>query len=153
MPESTKVTYDGYYNCSPECWAIYSEVLRSYGGDATASAAVRQRLVDSYAVQHAGGSHPEKSVAVHLVGLHAALDRGMPAPDVPPFLQRLAASVKEWPRFRTPTFPAPVTIFDVAMAESEEDYVVRVTTWSEAVWNSWVEYHGAVASFLKRNGF
>jgi hypothetical protein len=153
MPESTKVTYDGNYNCSPECWVIYTEVLRSYAGEGTASAAMRQILVDTYAVQHAGGRHPEKSVAVHLAGLHAVFDRRMSVSDIPPFLQRIAAGVKEWPRFRPPILPAPMTIFDIAMAESEEDYVVRVTTWSEAVWNSWADYHRAVASFLERNGF
>jgi len=153
MPVSTKVSYDGFYHCSPECWVIYSEVLRTDFRAATEPEMVRQKLIDAYAVQHAGGKHPDKSVAVHLVGLHAAYELRMPATDVPSYLQRLMASVKDWPHFRQPMFPAPMTIFDVALAESAEEHVVRVETWAEAVWHSWLDYHKAVASFVQKHAF
>ncbi len=151
MPESNKVSYDGFYNCSPECWVIYSEVLRTDFGANTGPQAVRQKLVDAYAVQHAGPNHPDKSIAVHLAGLHAAYDLGVPPEEVPAFLQRLIASVEDWPHFRRPMFPAPMTIFDVALAESADDHAVRVETWAEAVWHSWIDYHQSVATFVARH--
>ncbi len=65
MPKSARHTAHGYYNGSPsvgastrKCWRrILQRVL--FGR-------VHQLTVDTYAVQHAGGLHPDKSVTVHL---------------------------------------------------------------------------------------
>ena len=27
MPRDARATYSGYYNCSAECWSVYTEVL------------------------------------------------------------------------------------------------------------------------------
>ncbi len=29
MPVSDSASYEGYYNTSPECWSVYTEVLGS----------------------------------------------------------------------------------------------------------------------------
>src|SRR5690349_22210400 len=91
--------YRGYYNASAECWAEYTRVLGVEYQDAVLFGQVHQLTVDTYAVQHAGGPHPDKSVCVHLVGLHLVLERDFKPFDVPPRLQQLAASTTTWPHF------------------------------------------------------
>ena len=85
-----EATYDGYYCTSAECWAVYTEVLGAEFGDAVLFGQVHQLTVDSYAVQHPGGAHPDKSIGVHLTGLHLVLDRGLAPTLVPRFHQHLA---------------------------------------------------------------
>ena len=45
---------------------------------------IHQLTVDAYAVQHAGGRHPDKSVCVHLVGLYLENELGIKSTDVAP---------------------------------------------------------------------
>ncbi len=145
MPARDGLTAQCYYNASPECWSVYTEVLAAEYGNAVLFGQVHQLTVDTYAVQHAGGGHPDKSVAVHLVGLHLVLDRGIASPYVPPHLQRLAARVKEWPHFDAPPMPA-INVSDVALAGSPMEHAARVQEWAGAVWRAWGPHHAAVAA-------
>jgi hypothetical protein len=65
-----RATYDGYFNCSPECWSIFTEVIGREFSNAVLFGQVHHLTVEAYAVQHAGGSHPDKSVDIHLAGLY-----------------------------------------------------------------------------------
>jgi len=150
MPKSEKVTYDGYFNCSPECWVIFEEVLAGASGD-PAYQPVRQLLIDAYAAQHAGGNHPDRSVVVHLAGLHAAFDLEMPPQQVVSMLKRLATTVTSWPRLRPPEFPAPLTILEVAVTEGSGG-VEQISSWASAVWNSWAEQHPVISRLVRENG-
>ena len=94
MPRDASAHFDGYYNCSAECWRVYTEVLEKEYSNPALFGQVHQMTVDSYAVQHAGGPHPDKSVDVHLVGLHLVLNDGVRSPEVPARLQRLASHIK-----------------------------------------------------------
>lgn len=138
--------YDGYYHASRECWAVYTEVLAREYEDALLFGRVHQLTVDAYAVQHAGGPHPDKSVAVHLVGLHLALDRGLALGAIPPRLQQLVARVATWPHFAPPAERAALTIQGVALANDAESHAACVRAWSEAVWRSWSAHHAAITT-------
>jgi len=151
MPLSDKVTYDGYFNSSPECWVVFEEVL-AVASSNTAYAPVYQLIIDAYAAQHAGGKHPDRSVLVHLAGLYAAFDLQVPFNEVPPLLQRLAAQNTKWPHLRPPEFPSPLTVLEVALAEGSADFLTRAGTWANSVWNSWAEEHGRVARFVNNAG-
>ena len=151
MPLSDKVAYDGYFYCSPECWVIFEEILAGASGDPDYYP-VRQLMVDAYAVQHAGGKHPNQSVILHLAGLYAAVDLQMPPDDVLPMLKRLNARVTRWPRLARPALPAPLTVLEIAVAEGAEEGVNRTTTWASAVWNSWSEHHEFVARLVREYG-
>jgi len=70
MPDSDTAIYYGYFNASPECWMVFTEVLEAEFSNAVLFGQVHRLTVDAYAVQHAGGPHPDKSIAVHLSGLH-----------------------------------------------------------------------------------
>ena len=151
MPASGETTYDGYYNTSPECWSVYTEVLGSEFNNALLFGQVHQLTVDSYAVQHAGGAHPDKSIAIHLSGLHLVLDRGVASPAVPPFLQRLAGAVREWPHFTPPTDMGSVTVCDIALSDSVKDHIEGVRRWAGFMWKAWHEHHAAVKDLVTRH--
>ena len=96
---------------------LCTQVLGAEFGNALLYGQVHQLTVNTYAVQHAGGRHPDKSVAIHLCGLHLVLDRGFRPPRVPPLHKRLADTVKTWPHFTPPADPGPspvATRFTVA---------------------------------------
>ncbi len=141
-------SYDGYYNTAAECWAAFTGVVGVEFGNAVLFGQVHQLTVDAYAVQHAGARHPDKSIAVHLSGLHLVLDRGLPPPRVPRLLQTLAARVRRWPHYPPPADRGPLTVLHVAGAPSPETHVERAREWAAAVWQSWSPHHPAVAAFV-----
>ena len=146
MPaRAMSTTSRGYYNTSDECWDLYTEVLGAEYGNAVLFGQVHQLTVDAYAVQHAGGPHPDKSLAIHLYGLYLAFEKGIRSPYVPPLLQRLATDIKVWPHYEPPTETVSLTVFDVAFCDSTEDHIRVVRDWAEAVWKTWSAYHREVA--------
>lgn len=148
MPKSGLPTAHGYYNASSECWSVYTEVLESEFSNAVLFGQVHQLTVDTYAVQHAGGPHPDKSVDIHLAGLLLVLDRGVRPTAVPPNLQRLASTVKAWPHFTPPENLSSFTVFDVALSGTLEEHVHAVREWSASVWKAWSHHHSTISAFL-----
>lgn len=148
MPERKSASYDGYYNTSPECWIVYTEVLEAEYSNAFLFGRIHQLTVDSYAMQHAGGKHPDKSVVVHLCGLHLVLERGLQPTSVPSLLQKLATRTRDWPHFEPPAEKLSLTVCDIALTGNVEDHIKLVREWSSAVWEMWGQHHSAVSAFL-----
>jgi hypothetical protein len=151
IPISERAAYDGYYNTSPDCWSVYTEVLGAEYSDAVLFGQVHQLTVDTYAVQHPGGPHPDKSIAIHLAGLHLVLDRDFPPPNVPRLLQRLAGSVQAWPHFPPPADLGSLTVLDVALADSAQGHLDTVRRWAGSVWGAWSQYHAQVADLVRQH--
>jgi len=151
MPQRQSPTSANYYNTSDECWDLYAEVLGTEYSNAVLFGQVHQLTVDAYAVQHAGGPHPDKSLNIHLSGLYLALEKGIRSPYIPPLLQQLAEAIEVWPHYEPPTNRASRTIFDVAFCDSTEDHIRIVREWAQAVWQSWSEYHADVARLASSN--
>jgi hypothetical protein len=152
MPaRQTTTTSRGYYNVSDECWDLYTEVLGTEYSNAYLAGQVHQITVDTYAVQHAGEPHPDKSLNIHLCGLYLALEKGIRSPYIPPLLQRLATEIEVWPHYEPPTKPAALTVFDVAFCDSTEDHIRVVKDWAQAVWESWSEHHTEVATLVSHS--
>ena len=99
-------------------------------------------------LQHAGGPHPDKSIAIHLSGLHLALDKSVPPPEVAPLLKRLADANSAWPHFPPPDATGLLTIFDIAMAESATDHCRIVREWAESIWRVWRDAHPAIEDLI-----
>lgn len=150
MPLRETATTHRYIHASPECWDLYTEVLATEYGNGILFGQVHRLTVDAYAVQHPGGKHPDKSIDIHLVGLHLVLCRGLRPPSVPPLLQRLAGAVETWPHFSPPADLGSITVFDVAMADSMEEHAGKVQEWARSVWQAWSTHHAAVAEFAAR---
>lgn len=130
-----------YFNASAECWGVFGEVLADDYGDPLRFAAAHQLSVDSYAAQHAGGAHPDKSVAIHLVGLHLVLEAGLRPTAVPPLLQTLATVTERWPALEPPPPRWMLTVEDVALADEP---VAVVRAWAGEVWQKWADAHGVI---------
>lgn len=148
MPVDKATAYDGYYHCSPECWSVYSEVLGTQYSNAIIFGQIHQMTVDAYALQHAGGSHKNKSIAIHLSGLHAVNNLGIPQTQIPHLLQRLANHIKHWPYYEPPQSTGPMTAFDIALADTPEKHILRVKKWADFVWNAWSDHYTKVALFV-----
>ncbi|MDJ0752237.1 MAG: DUF5946 family protein [Ardenticatenaceae bacterium] len=148
MPADPQLAYDGYYNCTAECWSVYAEVLAFEYGNIVAFSQAHQLTVDTYAVQHAGGRHKAKSVAVHLAGLYAAYELEMPRPQIPKLLQTFANHYTNFPDLTPPPDTGSLTILDVALAEDQLDHVTQVKRWSQQVWHAWGDHHAAVAALV-----
>jgi len=148
MPVSENAFYDGYFNTSPECWTVFAEVVGAEFSSPPLYGRAHQLTVDTYAVQHAGGSHPDKSVAVHLFGLYLALERGFSLISIPGLLQRLAGIVQFWPHFPPPGRLEGLTVLNVALSGSWEDHIETVQKWAALVWESWSPYHPEIASLV-----
>ena len=129
---------------------MYTEVLGSEFSNAVLFGQVHQLTVDTYAVQHAGGRHPDKSIGIHLTGLYLILDRGVRPPNVPKLHQRLAGAVKRWPHFTPPADTESVTVFDVALSGSTEEHIKNAREWALVVWKAWSVHHSEVAGLVDR---
>ena len=148
MPKRDSARYDGGFHASPECWEVFTEVLGKEFNDAVLFGQVHQLTVDAYAAQHAGSRHRDKSVVIHLCGLHLVLDRGQRPTSVPPLFQRLASNIKTWPHLSPPADLSAMTVFDVALAESAQDHVRVVREWATFVWRGWSPHHEAIRNFV-----
>ena len=147
MPRSG-AAYDRKFHASAECWSLFEEVIAKEFQNAVLFAQAHQLTVDAYAAQHAGGRHPDKSVCIHLTGLHLALERGLAPLERPRRMQALAARTT-WPHFEPPTERASLTICDVALADGPEEHAARVREWAAQVWKIWRPHHGAVRELAK----
>ena len=139
MPLSPRA-YDRKFHASAECWSVFEEVLAAEFQDAVLFGQVHQLTVDTYAVQHAGGNHPDKSVCIHLVGLYLVLERSVAPVDVPRRLQRLAVRTS-WPHLEPPEERGRLTVCDVALADSPQTKALRVRGWAAEVWKAWSAHH------------
>ena len=154
MPENKRLGYDGYYNCSKECWAVYSEVLGYQFSNAIVFSQVHQLTVDAYAIQHAGGSHPDKSIAIHLCGLHAAYNLRISQIEIPKLLQKVSKRVQQsdtlkWPHLEAKQYSLATSIFDIAVADTAQGHVDRAKEWAELNWLKWSEFHDSIAQFVE----
>ena len=138
--------YDGYFNTSPGCWRVFGDVLAAEFQDGVLYGRIHQLSVDAYAAQHAGGPHPDKSVCVHLVGLHLVLKQSLPPMRAAARLRRLLGSVSSWPHLAPPSVRGPLTVRDVAAAQTAEEHASCVREWATQVWNAWQPHHEAVAA-------
>ena len=149
MPPDPRVFYDGYYKTSPECWSVFTEVMAAEFENAVLFGQLHQLTVDAYAVQHAGGDHPAKSVAIHLSGLYLVFERGLRAWQVAPLLQNIARQTSLWPQFRLPPKRSPTTILSVAMACDGLAHAERARDWARQVWRDWDMYIEDLAALCK----
>jgi hypothetical protein len=150
MPVGESAFYDGYFYTSPECWMVFAEVVGTEFSSPPLFGRAHQLTVDTYAVQHAGGSHPDKSIGVHLSGLYLVLERGFSPISIPGLLQRLASAVRIWPHFPPPPSMEDLTVLNVALSDLWEDHINTVWKWAAMVWDSWSPYHSEIANLVTR---
>lgn len=145
---ASDASYDRKFHASAECWAVFESVLATEFQSPALFGRVHQMTVDAYAVQHAGGGHPDKSVCIHLVGLYLVLERAVRPVDVPPRLQRLARRTT-WPHLDPPEARPALTVRDVALAATQDEHAKRVRDWAASVWAAWAPHHAAARALAE----
>jgi hypothetical protein len=75
---------------------------------------------------HARVRFPDKSIIIHLSGLHLELERGVEPTRGPLLFQRLTAIAQAWPHFLPPANLGAVTVFLVAPSESAPEHIDAV---------------------------
>jgi hypothetical protein len=131
-----------YMESSPSCWAEYGKVLAREYGDPALMEACHRMTTDAYAAQHPGKPSPQsiQSVAIHLIALHAVLERNLPHAKVRSLIGHAADQMRfEW--LERPRSLGDVTAADVARAETSEEHVDAVMSWAGAVWRAWGPHH------------
>jgi hypothetical protein len=151
LPHDATAVYTGYFNTVPECWLLFTQVLGVEYSNVVAFAHAHQLTVDTYAVQHAGGPHPDKSMDVHLCGLHCILDLELPPAMTPRIRQQLAQSVQEWPHYPPPKDQGSLTVQDVVNADSIQAHIDKVKNWAVAVWDRWSDHHSRIADLVRHH--
>jgi hypothetical protein len=144
------IPYAGYFHASDECWGSFSEALARAVADPTLDSAGHQVLVDGYAVQHAGGSHPDKSVAIHLTDLYLVFEHGVHPARVAPMLQRLADSVESWPRLEPPERISGTTASQIVRAGDTPATLRLIRRLGEETWTLWGPHRGTVDGLAGR---
>lgn len=144
-------TLDRPLDASPECWQLYGEVVGFETGHLELVRDLHQLTVDAYLAQHA---RAPIGVAYALIGLHLALDRGVPGVDVRVAHQRLGRPDRSWPRLPAPPLPRGLTVFEVAtaglMVGSVRGHAEGVRRWACSVWQAWSPHHAPVAALADR---
>jgi hypothetical protein len=139
-----------YMESSPACWHAFGQVMaREYGNRELF--AVHRLSVDSYAVQHPGGSSRQavQSVGVHLARLCLFLEGGLSAEQANAAMLRVGEGKGAMVQLARPASLGAVTVADVLAAEGPEAHAETVRRWARAAWEAWAEHHDLVREWAE----
>jgi hypothetical protein len=108
---------------------------------------VHRLTVDTYMPQHPGDGtdrRERQSVFVHLAGLCAVLQCGMPARHATDVLRRLLQTHDDFPALRPAPRPAELTVLHLVGAHDLSEYEQRARQWADAVWQSWANHNDVI---------
>ena len=150
MP-ATGIPARSYVGASPGCWAVFLEVLEKEYGDYR-YASVHRLTVDAYMAQHPGTPSRQavRSVAVHLIGLYLALERGRSFGDATKAMQKTANRKLDLVWLDPPALLGDTTVLDVRPARDPAEHRERVERWAWSVWEAWSPHHETVRWWADR---
>jgi hypothetical protein len=132
-----------YVPSAPGCWKVF--------GDGRADAALRFGyspahgvVVDAYIAQHPGDGRDRRdrqSMFVHLAGLRAWLELGLPPAQAMNVLRLVLRGHDDFPVLNRDYGPGEFTILNLVGASDEEEHMRRARAWGSAVWASWSQHH------------
>lgn len=129
-----------------ECDAAFHELGARAAADVT-FAYRRRAVVDAYCLQHPAYVRSVKSLAAHLCGLCAAIERR----DDPRVDEAIWSSLRVLPGAVKPPMPAPTwsaTVADVHDAKNGETFRRAADAWIADVWVAWREHHDLARQWL-----
>jgi len=144
-----------YMVSSPACWRHFGAILaREYSDPAWM---VAHRLtVDSYAVQHPGETSPQtaQSVAIHLMSLHAVLERGLDHAAARDLIVQ-HADHRRYAWLEPPAQRGSVTAADVALDADAASHLAEVERWAASAWSAWRGHHAQIEAWARevRRGY
>jgi hypothetical protein len=144
-PGNVAPPHDG---TSAGCWALYGDILaREYGEWSYPS--IHRLTVDAYGAQHPGSPSPKsaQALAVHLLALHLALDRGIEPKRIPAEIGRLVVDPSVYRWLDPPAPGGQRTVLEVAGARSLREHRSRVEWWARSVWEAWSDHHDTIRAW------
>jgi hypothetical protein len=112
-------------------------------------------VVDAYMAQHPGDGRDRRnrqSVFVHLAGLYAVLELGLPPTQAMNVLRLVLSGHDDVPVLRRDHGPGELTIVNLEGASDAEEHVRRARAWGSAVWGSWSRHHKLIRDAVSRAG-
>jgi uncharacterized protein DUF5946 len=113
--------------------------------------AVHRVVVDTYMAQHpADGSdrRDRQSVFVHLIGLCAVLEVGLPAQRATEAFRTILREHSDFPILRRAAGPGDLTVLHLVETDDLAHYEERALEWAREVWQSWAEQHHVIRAAL-----
>jgi hypothetical protein len=148
VPRDAGVDANPSFGSAPGCWLRFTEILAKEFGDIRYGS-VHQLTVDAYAVQHPGlpARRTAQSVAVHLVGLCLALERGRSAMELPYLRKCFVEARRPFPWLEPPPDMGELTVNDVVAASTPEEHRTLVDRWARSAWGAWSRHHAHVRAW------
>ena len=85
-----------------------------------------------------------RSVAVHLIGLHLALEQGRGSSEATKAMQRAANRKRDFVWLDPPASLGEVTVLDVRQARNPAEHAGLVERWARSIWEAWSPHHETV---------
>jgi hypothetical protein len=143
-----------YVPSAPGCWKVFGEV-RADAALRFGYSPAHGVVVDGYMAQHPGdGRDPRdrQSVFVHLAGLYAVLELGLPPAQAMNVLRLVLRGHDDFPALNREHGPGELTIVNLVGASDEEEHMRRARAWGSAVWASWSKHHKLIRDAVSRAG-
>jgi hypothetical protein len=107
---------------------------------------VHRLIVDAYMSQHPGYATPagRRSVAVHLVGLCLALERGATGKAIGEIMARVFPDKQDIAPLEPIPAPTAITVASLLDAPDLASHSRLARAWAETVWRSWTPAHERV---------
>jgi hypothetical protein len=141
-----------YMESSPACWAAYGEVLAREYTDPSLLATHRLS-VDTYAVQHPGGSSRQsiQSVGVHLIRLCLFLEHGLTPEQANETMLKAGKIKSAFSLLEPPVSLGAITVRDVLETNESVAHAAMVRRWAQSAWEAWAMHHEMVREWLVRS--
>jgi hypothetical protein len=141
-----------YVGASPACWLLYGQVSTLSWGQRDGQPLDRL-VAAAYGAQHPGTRQVRsvQSVAVHLMGLCLALERGTRPR---PFARERERDGRRTRRtvdlhwLEPPRPNGTLTVRGPLNADGREEYAASVEAWAHDVWAAWSPHHDTVRCWL-----
>ena len=146
------------HGASPACFALYGRALE-HQSRRFAQPPAGRLLLDAYGAQHPmdGGRMARDNLAVHLIALHLALVRHIPAESMPSTLRRVLRGRRDFPELPRPVPLGVLTVASMfgpngAPIDELEAQAEAAQAFAASVWAAWSDQHGLVARWVKESG-
>jgi len=106
---------------------------------------IHQHVVDAYQAQTANEQTKSITIIFSLIGLYLFLERNYTGREVQLAHMALAQKKKPWPKISLPVERGEISVAEVLDKPAGNDRDNYIKRWSESVWSTYRNSHGAIA--------
>lgn len=140
--EETEGPVHRYMDATPACFALFNQILETEYSD-RAFLLTHRLTVDTYAVQHPGGTNSKQqrqSVGLHLARLGLQIERPIPPKETNDVMLGLG-KYKQTLKFIEPPKKFQTTVADVAEFSGTSQHSDKIRAWASSAWEDWSDHH------------